>query len=233
RVLDMYRDRLTWYLEHPKKGSDELEAWPRCRTGAAFRAYRAGRLLKKRGIACGRGTSYDAEMVAAGMGIAFATKQPCETIHVVADNESALKTLLDPGMHGQQLVSIVACRNVREWLERDVRRKIVFHWCPSHMGIEWNELVDEDAKQAADLPLDRDECSLAHARHLLAVQLKADWRDEYRMSPSYRGLNFLRLRVFDSPDHKSSPALKAYGHSTSSMARFCRAVMDHAPLGSF
>ena len=29
--------------------------------------------------------------------MSFATKQPCETIHIVADNESALQTLLDPG----------------------------------------------------------------------------------------------------------------------------------------
>ncbi|KAJ2967286.1 hypothetical protein NUW54_g13547 [Trametes sanguinea] len=76
---------------------------PRCRTGAAFRAYRAGRLLVRRGIAGGRGTSYDAEMLAGGMGLAFATKQACETIHVVADNESALETLLDPGMHDHRI----------------------------------------------------------------------------------------------------------------------------------
>ena len=33
-------------------------------------------------------------MTAGGMGLAFATKQECETIHVVADNESALNTLI-------------------------------------------------------------------------------------------------------------------------------------------
>ncbi|KAJ2972867.1 hypothetical protein NUW54_g12177 [Trametes sanguinea] len=208
-------------------------AKPRCRTGAAFRAYRAGRLLVRRGIACGRGTSYDAEMMAGGMGLAFATKQSCETIHVVADNESALETLIDPGMHGQQLVSIVACRNVREWLSKDPRRKIEFHWCPSHEGIEWNELVDQDAKQAADLPLERDECSLAHAKHLLSVQMKSDWREEYRRSPVYAGRNFLRLRAFDPPNHVSSPALKEFGHSRTAMARYCRAILNHAPLGSF
>ncbi|KAI0371193.1 hypothetical protein BV20DRAFT_942646, partial [Pilatotrama ljubarskyi] len=91
-----------------------------------------------------------------------------------ADNESTLETLLDPGMHSQQLVSIVACRNIRERLAKDERRRVVFHWCPSHKGIVWNEAVDEDAKAAAQLPLERDECSLAHARHLLAVQLKSD-----------------------------------------------------------
>ncbi|KAI0633445.1 hypothetical protein C8Q77DRAFT_1115025 [Trametes polyzona] len=61
------------------------------------------------------------------MGLAFATQQRCETIHVVADNESALKTLLNPGIHGQQLVSVVACRNVWEWLAKDQRWRIVFH----------------------------------------------------------------------------------------------------------
>ena len=166
RLLDEFEGRLTWHLEHPKKDSDGLAAWvsetlmPRlrsamedrravtifcdgslfpkrqCRTGAACRAYRAGRLLTRRGIACGRGTSYDAEMMAGGMGIAFATKQPCDTIHIVADNESALQTLLDRGMHGQQLVSVIACRNAGEWLTKDPRRRIEFHWCPSHEGIE-------------------------------------------------------------------------------------------------
>ena len=136
-------------------------------------------------------------------------------------------------MHGQQLVSIVACRNVREWLEKDDRRRVVFHWCPSHEGMEWNELVDEDAKQAAGLPTDRDECSLAHAQHLLAVQLKSHWRDEYKSSPTYSGRNFLRLAAFDPPSHLASPALKAFGDSRSCMARLCWAVLDHAPIGSF
>lgn len=95
-------------------------------------------------------------MVEAGMGIAFAR------------------------MHGQRLVSVVACSNVREWLQRDARRKVVFHWCPSHMGIEWNELVNKDSKRAVNLPLELEEFSLAHARDLLAVQLKADWREEYQ-----------------------------------------------------
>ncbi|RDX51207.1 hypothetical protein OH76DRAFT_1347870 [Lentinus brumalis] len=65
------------------------------------------------------------------------------------------------------------------------------------------------------------------------VQLRADWREEYRRSPTYRGQHFLRLKVFDSPSHTSSPALQAYGGSKSTMARFCRAVLNHAPLGSY
>ncbi|TFK83143.1 hypothetical protein K466DRAFT_445956, partial [Polyporus arcularius HHB13444] len=104
---------------------------------------------------------------------------------------------------------------------------------PSHEGIEWNEAVDGDAKEAAQLSIERDECSLAHARHLLAVQLRADGRDEYRSSPAYRGQNFLRLKEFESPSHINSPALKAFGLSISAMARFCRAVLNHGPLGSF
>ena len=98
-------------------------------------------------VAGARDTSYDAEMIACGMGLRFATTQPCETIHVVVDNESVLKTILYPGLHGQQLVSVRACMNVQEWLEKDVRWRVVFHCCPSRADIEWNELMDEDTKQ--------------------------------------------------------------------------------------
>ena len=74
--------------------------------------YRAGWLLTERRFACGR-TSYDAEMMAGGMGLWFARKQPSETIHIVADNESALQTLLDPGLHGELLLSGIVCRNTK------------------------------------------------------------------------------------------------------------------------
>ncbi|KAI0807951.1 hypothetical protein C8Q74DRAFT_1230228 [Fomes fomentarius] len=52
---------------------------------------------------------------------------------MVADNESALETLLDPAMHGQQLVSVIARRYVRKWLVEndDSRRHRVLHWCLS------------------------------------------------------------------------------------------------------
>ncbi|TFK79482.1 hypothetical protein K466DRAFT_441948, partial [Polyporus arcularius HHB13444] len=63
--------------------------------------------------------------------------------------------------------------------------------------------------------------------------LKSDWREEYRASPTYSGRHFLRLKAFDPPNHVSSAALKAYGDSKANMARLCRAVLNHAPLGSF
>ena len=46
---------------------------PQYRTSAAFPAYCGGRVIVKHGIAGGRGTSYDADMIARGMGLAFAT----------------------------------------------------------------------------------------------------------------------------------------------------------------
>ena len=120
-------------------------------------------------VAGARDTSYDAEMIACGMGLRFATTQPCETIHVVVDNESVLKTILYPGLHGQQLVSVRACMNVPEWLEKDVRWRVVFHCCPSRADIEWNELMDEDTKQGGEYPVaSSDQCLLADAKHLLS-----------------------------------------------------------------
>ena len=88
-------------------------------------------------------------------------------------------------------------------------------------------------RQTSGRHAERDECSLAHARHLLAVQLKADGGEQYRNSPSYRGQQFLRLSVFESPSHTSCAAMKPYGGSRAAMTRFCRAVLNHTPLGSF
>ena len=76
-------------------------------------------------------------------------------------------------------------------------------------------------------------CRSAPSQALLAVQLRSDWREEYRASTTYGGAHFLRLAVFNQPNHTNSPALKAHGHSRSRMARFCRAVLGHAPLGSY
>lgn len=41
-----------------------------------------------------------------------------------------------------------ACRHARERLAKDERKRIVFHWCPFHEDVAWNQLVDEDAEQA-------------------------------------------------------------------------------------
>ena len=48
---------------------------------------------------------------------------------------------LDPDMHGQQIVSVIVCRNVREWLTKNNKRRIECHRCPSYEGAEWNERV--------------------------------------------------------------------------------------------
>ena len=105
---------------------------------------------------------------------------------------------------------MIACLNAREGLTEDPRRRIEFYWCPSHEGIASNDLVDEDVKRGAHLSMERDKYSLAHARHLLAVHLEADWREEYRHSPSYHGQQFLRLSVFESPSHISCAPIKPY-----------------------
>ncbi|KAH9914621.1 uncharacterized protein BXZ73DRAFT_19511, partial [Epithele typhae] len=180
-----------------------------------------------RGIACGETTSYDAEMMAQEMGLGFATKQLCEAIHVVADNESMLRTILDTGMHTQRPVSVIACRKVRECMEKEERRRIVSHWCPSHVGIEWNERVVEDAKAAADLPTVVNERPLAKC---LLVEVRLERKKQCRENRAYAGKHFLGLRVFDSPKYTTSAALEAHGHSTTRMARFCRAVLNHAPI---
>ena len=62
-----------------------------------------------------------------------------------------LKTLLGLEMHGQHLVSGVACRNVRKRLTENASHHMIFHCYPSHERVPWIQLMDEDAKEEADL----------------------------------------------------------------------------------
>lgn len=80
-------------------------------------------------------------MIVDVVGLAFR----CVSVHVEGEHESSLTTPLDPEMGGQQLVSMIACKNVWEYLTKDTRRRMVFH-CPSHEGIERNEAVDEEVE---------------------------------------------------------------------------------------
>ncbi|KAI0631750.1 hypothetical protein C8Q77DRAFT_157994 [Trametes polyzona] len=68
----------------------------------------------------------------------------------------------------------------------------------------------------------QDECSLARARHLLNVQVRAAWKWEYRSSSLYVGRRFLRLRVFNPPNpvKLERPALSTHGQSKAAMRGF-------------
>ncbi|KAI0762068.1 hypothetical protein BC629DRAFT_1294283, partial [Irpex lacteus] len=87
-------------------------------------------------------------MAALACGLRKAIDQLSESItdvHVFADNQAALTSILAAGHGPAQLTSVAACASVRQWLEASPNHQIHLWWCPGHMGVHWNNEVDREA----------------------------------------------------------------------------------------
>ncbi|TFY70206.1 hypothetical protein EVG20_g2792 [Dentipellis fragilis] len=178
RLVDTFPDSFIFHTSHPKKSSNLFNQWleqfrdglsllrnddtvlyafsdgsvlpnKRNRAAAAYRAYRGQQELYRKSISCGRTTSYDAELQGLFLALHYLTSQDATAIYLFCDNESALTSLFDTRLHASQMLSVLACRKARAWLEADPNRTIHLSWCPGHADIEQNEQVDVDAKTAA------------------------------------------------------------------------------------
>ena len=149
-------------------------------------------------------------------------------IHVYADNRAALNTIFDTSLHSSQAISISACSLARTWLSTH-RSRIHLHWCPGHMGIELNELVDRDAKDAANhLPLADYK---SHTYTLQGVRLTA--LAEWRLRAGHQFLTGRGPITLSDKLKAKNTLLHLAGGSTVAMARLTRATVNHAPTGEF
>lgn len=104
----------------------------------------------------GQATSFDAEL--AGLVAALhesiktaRARNSIQSIHLFADNSAALDSLFRPTFHSSQIISVLAARKAREWLQEDASHHIHLHWVPGHKGVELNERVDAMTNEAYEL----------------------------------------------------------------------------------
>ncbi|KAA1468960.1 hypothetical protein DENSPDRAFT_550229 [Dentipellis sp. KUC8613] len=161
------------------------------------------------------------------------TSQDATTIHLYCDNEAALHSLFDTRLHASQMLSVLACRKARTWLEADRNRKIHLSWCPGHADIEPNEQVDKDAKKAANAIPPIPFISHAYARQQITAEATKEWQ-AMAQQRAYSGHGFLANAQLRKVSHiGGGPSLSLTGTDTSLTARFARAVLNHAPTGEY
>lgn len=104
-------------------------------------------------LGLGKVTLFDAEMIALAMDInrACRSMENCCNLYIFADNKSALQCILHPETGPSQMSGVLACANIRRWLEKHEENKVHMNWCPSHIGIILNDKVDELAKEATEM----------------------------------------------------------------------------------
>lgn len=200
-------------------------AWTVVRNGAA----RGGR------FGCGKATPYDAEMAALARGLNEAVRglpDSVSDIHVFADNQAALASILAAGSGPAQMLSVAACTTARAWLGQSENRCIHLHWVPGHQGVHWNCVVDREAGLAT--AEQSNQVSFAMARQDITAKAYAAWRADMER-PNYRGHNnMLHRSQFDRCKHTSANwFLRTAGRDNVLFARLVRFTSGHFPHGAF
>lgn len=180
RVRDLYADRVTMHLDHPRKSDKDAIAGIRAAhedegalviftdgssyvssnereygSAAGYRAYNRGQLIRPYALYTGNAFSFDCEQIALSLAIGFVCLKSFRRVHIFSDSENSLSSILSPD--GGKMAPTNSCRMLREWFERNPENHLHLHYCPAHSNIEENEAVDADVKFKArthvlDLP---------------------------------------------------------------------------------
>ncbi|GJF00388.1 hypothetical protein PsYK624_166750 [Phanerochaete sordida] len=264
RLLDTHDHRISFHLEAPTKDSEAFGVWKHTiflptvnatlddphalvlftdgskkgkRTGAAWALSTHHELRASGSFGYGKASVYDAEMAALARGL-NAVNQHCSpataSLHVFADNKAAAAGILRGAPGPAQMLSVLACKAVRSFLAADSTRTVHIHWCPAHVGIELNELVDQLAKDG--LRLHQPEGATITAVHAKArTRATRKWRRDM-LSTKYRGHSSMVRESEHSQCSARPPThlfLAKYGRSPQLMARVVRFTTGHFPHGEF
>ncbi|KAI9070143.1 hypothetical protein FKP32DRAFT_1558479 [Trametes sanguinea] len=169
------------------------------------------------------------------MAIGFAYLKNFHRVHIFADNEGALESLLDTS--SGKPANLNACRILREWFERDERNHLFLHYCPSHSGVDENEAVDADVRYRVFNTRrlrGRMSYSYAFVRSGITDTAKYEWQKLADANPSaYWGRFYLRHPTFRQLLHTGRFPLKRLSCGPDLAARFIRCVTAHAPTGHY
>ncbi len=272
RIRDLFEDRITYHLEHPKKkDSDALAAWierdlrPRIEaahsdpnslviftdgssfvtapdellgSAAGYRAYHNHQFLHSRCIYTGWAFSFDCELIALSMAIAFAYLKSFPQVHIFCDSVSAIENLTSPS--GGRMANVNSCRILRDWFERNPDNHLHLHYCPSHSGVEENDAIDAKVKHLARFPgqLPRYHgtfpTSYAYIKSAITDDMQLRWQRLADAQPQhYWGRYHLRHPAFRRLRHTGPYPLKRLSGRPTLVARFIRCITNHAPTGHY
>ena len=185
-----------------------------------------------RKLACGQATAFDAEIMGLTIALHHATLiEDSSDIILYADNEAALKALLNPSVHPSQMCSILACQRLRAWLSASPNRHITIAWCPGHVGVPRQEQVDTLAKSSL-----RDNppafASASFLKQKAYTSMLEAWQSLMK-STKYSGHDFPRQRYLRKVASTHSRVLTQAGGQNSLAARIARLLLNHGPTGEY
>ncbi|KAF8630510.1 hypothetical protein AX15_002880 [Amanita polypyramis BW_CC] len=171
RILDLYDANINFInFDHPKKGLDLFAQWFKDfqlwlntirnekdhliistdgsfkdTIGTAAYALWANHLLINSSVTqVSAHSAYDAKLQAIQLAFEQFKLLPFKRVTILIDNESAARSIWRTDFHNLQNVSIKAMTNFREWATHFKSKDFIVNisWCPAHMDVHENELVD-------------------------------------------------------------------------------------------
>jgi ribonuclease HI len=221
------------------------------RAGASYTAYFQGAEVQTGRWGLGRrADNFDAEMYTLAGASAAATDwhrlhPQTKIATILADNQAAIRTIIDIDEHPAQLASIIFRKHIDSMLQADADVRVEIRWIPGHKGFAGNEQADIIAKAAVnDPPITHSTitwaCEKAKRRALKA------WRSEWTALPHTNqaavalrhSLPTLRLnqslREMDAPRDvqlRVIQVITGHGHIGDYYARFVPAEPMSCPCG--
>lgn len=147
--------------------------------------------------------------------------------------QQSARELLLCNMHD----SVLACKAIREWFEKDKQNEIFLHWCPSHVEIKLNEEVDKLAAEVATKTVQPETTSWAYVRHKITKKEIDNWHQQIVSHKLYRGHGLVggnHIKKMRSIKHMSDSWFLLYSRDKNrEMVRLTRMMSGHAPIGEF
>jgi ribonuclease HI len=169
----------------PWRGCFGIKPTKQSKTGAGYATTRAGATQHTARLGLGAmADNYDGELAALAAAASYAVcrfnADPTITRWIFySDNVSPVQSIGDRGDRpGQQYARIFESK-VDKFLAGCNERKVEVRWTPGHVSVPRNELADNLAKQAVQLPaISRSMVTWAKAEstHQAAAAWKADWK---------------------------------------------------------
>ncbi|KAF8625265.1 hypothetical protein AX15_005475 [Amanita polypyramis BW_CC] len=265
QILDIFDSNIKLInFDHPKKGSDLFVQWFKdYRTWlnttrnekdhliistdgsfketigtAAYALWTNHTLIHSSASQVSAHSAYDAEIQAIQLVFEQLKLLPFKKVTLLIDNEAAARTIWRTDYHNLQWVSIRAMTHFREWTTHLNTKYFIFNvsWCPAHMDVQENELVDSMASKVVITDMETKTTLESEIRRIQKLEFD-EWNKNTKkyngLGTGYLRLKFKGKRIGPSLGSRRKAFIEASKDNITLMSRLTRLVTNHAPTGEY
>ncbi|KAF8625390.1 hypothetical protein AX15_005405 [Amanita polypyramis BW_CC] len=265
RILDLYESNIHFInFDHPKKGSDLFVQWLadfqiwlntirnkkdhliistdgsfKHEVGtAAYSLWANHCFINSHARQVNVHSAYNAELQAIQLAFEQLKNLPFRRVTILIDNESAAKLIWRTDYHNLQFVSIKAMEYFHEWTRLIKTKDFIVNisWCPAHMDINENDLVDN---LASDVVITDEESKTTLESEIRRIKIDEynKWdrtsRKHNALGHNYLAVKYKGRRIRPSLGSRKKAFIEVCDDNINMLARLTRLITNYAPMGEY